>query len=88
MYTYMQHESGPSVLCLLFSTLGAVQGLFFVRDFCHCWSFEVMTVASFFWVIHRQDRVYASRYFTCSWVLLDYVLQGALLCSWFQQALP
>ncbi|NLL42593.1 MAG: NADH dehydrogenase [Firmicutes bacterium] len=58
MYTYMQHEERTlSFYAFYLITLGAVQGLFLAGDFVTLLVFfEVMTVASFFWVIHRQDR--------------------------------
>lgn len=57
MYSYMQHEERTlsfNVFYLL--TLGAVQGIFLAGNFVTLLVFfEIMTVTSFFWVIHRQD---------------------------------
>ncbi len=58
MYTYMQHEEGTlSFYVFYLITLGAVQGVFLAGNFLTLLVFfETMTVTSFFWVIHRQDR--------------------------------
>jgi len=58
MYTYMQREERPlSFTVFHLITLGAVQGVFLAGDFVTLLLFfEIMTVASFFWVIHRRDR--------------------------------
>lgn len=54
---YMDHEQRPTVFYFFFLvTLGAVQGIFYAGDFVTLLLFfEIMTVTSFFWVIHRQD---------------------------------
>lgn len=58
MYTYMQHEErSVSFYVFYFLTLGAVQGVFLAGNFVTLLVFfEIMTVTSFFWVIHRNDR--------------------------------
>lgn len=58
MYTYMQHEERTlSFYVFYLITLGAVQGVFLAGNFLTLLVFfEIMTVTSFFWVIHRQDR--------------------------------
>lgn len=58
MYTYMQHEERTlSFYVFYLITLGAVQGVFLAGNFVTLLVFfEIMTVTSFFWVIHRQDR--------------------------------
>ncbi len=58
MYTYMQHEERTlSFYIFYLITLGAVQGVFLAGNFVTLLLFfEIMTVMSFFWVIHRQDR--------------------------------
>lgn len=58
MCTYMQHEERPlSFYVFYLITLGAVQGVFLAGNFVTLLVFfEIMTVTSFFWVIHRQDR--------------------------------
>ena len=57
MYTYMQHEERPlSFNVFYLITLGAVQGVFLAGNFVTLLVFfEIMTVTSFFWVIHRRD---------------------------------
>src|SRR5690554_2140880 len=58
MYTYMQHEErSVSFYVFYFLTLGAVHGVFLAGNFVTLLVFfEIMTVTSFFWVIHRNDR--------------------------------
>ncbi len=58
MYTYMQNEERPlSFYVFYLITLGAVQGVFLAGNLVTLLIFfEIMTVTSFFWVIHRQDR--------------------------------
>ena len=57
MYTYMQHEERTlSFYVFYLITLGATQGIFLAGNFITLLVFfEIMTVTSFFWVIHRQD---------------------------------
>lgn len=57
MYTYMQHEKGTQSFYVFYLlTLGATQGIFLAGNFVTLLVFfEIMTVTSFFWVIHRQD---------------------------------
>lgn len=58
MHTYMQHEERPTSFYVFYLiTLGAVQGVFLAGNFVTLLVFfEIMSVTSFFWVIHRQDR--------------------------------
>lgn len=58
MYTYMQHEERVSSFYIFYLiTLGATQGIFLAGNFITLLVFfEIMTVTSFFWVIHRQDQ--------------------------------
>lgn len=58
MLTYMRHEERTlSFYIFYLITLGSVQGVFLAGDFVTLlFFFEIMTVASFFWVIHRQDQ--------------------------------
>ena len=55
---YMHEEGRPrsfAVITLL--TLAAVMGVFFAGDFLTLLLFfELMTIASYFWVVHRRDR--------------------------------
>lgn len=58
MYSYMQHEKRTlSFYVFYLVTLGATQGIFLAGNFVTLLVFfEIMTVTSFFWVIHRQDK--------------------------------
>lgn len=58
LYEYMKHEQRPLVFyCCFLVTLGTVQGIFFAQHFITLLAyFELMTLASFFWVIHHRDR--------------------------------
>lgn len=58
MWSYMKHEKRTlSFYVFYLITLGAVQGIFAAGDLVTLLLFfEIMTVSSFFWVIHNQDR--------------------------------
>lgn len=58
MYTYMQHEKRVSSFYVFYLiTLGATQGIFLAGNLVTLLVFfEIMTITSFFWVIHRQDQ--------------------------------
>ncbi len=58
MFTYMKHEERTlSFFAFFLVTLGATQGIFLACNFVTLLVFfEIMTVTSFFWVIHRQDQ--------------------------------
>lgn len=58
MYTYMQHEERALSFSMFYLiTLGATQGIFLAGNLVTLLVFfEIMTVTSFFWVIHRQDQ--------------------------------
>ncbi len=55
---YMPHEGKPRVFkAVTLLTLAAVQGVFLAGDFFTLLLFfEIMTVTSYFWVVHRWDK--------------------------------
>ncbi len=58
LWDYSKHESRPLTFYTFYLiTFSAVQGLFLANNFIVLLAFfEVMTITSFFWVIHRQDE--------------------------------
>jgi formate hydrogenlyase subunit 3/multisubunit Na+/H+ antiporter MnhD subunit len=76
---YMKQEGGTGRFALsTLLTLAAVLGLFFAGDLLTLLlCFELMTIASFFWVIHRGDReaIHAGYYY------LFFSIGGGLLLA-------
>lgn len=83
MYSYMKHErSTTSFYVFYLLTLGAVQGIFLAGNFVTLLVFfEIMTVTSFFWVIHRQDKeaLRSGYFYLFLGILAGLLLAGAIV---------